>query len=155
LPGVVIALALVTIAVRVALPLYQTAANLLFAYVLLFLPRALVSLRASMAQAPVDLEWASASLGRSPMATIWTVTLRLAAPGIFAGMALVGMGVTTELTATLLLAPTGVHTLATRFWALTGELDYAAAAPYAVMMIVWSLPLTFLLYTQSRRAAGR
>lgn len=155
LPGVVIALALVTIAVRVALPLYQTAANLLFAYVLLFLPRALVSIRASIAQAPVELEWTSASLGRSPMATIWTVTLRLAAPGIFAGMALVGMGITTELTATLLLAPTGVHTLATRFWSLTSELDYAAAAPYAVMMVVWSLPLTFLLYMQSRRVAGR
>jgi iron(III) transport system permease protein len=70
-------------------------------------------------------------------------------------MALAGMGITTELTATLLLAPNGTHTLATEFWALTSELDYAAAAPYAAMMVVWSLPLTVLLHAQSRRIAGR
>lgn len=154
LPGVVIALSLVTIAVRVALPLYQTTANLLLAYVLLFLPRALVSLRASLAQTPVELEWAAAALGKSPAAAIWKVTLRIAAPGIFAGIALVGLGITTELTATLLLAPTGVQTLATRFWSLTSELDYAAAAPYAVLMVIWSLPLAFLLGGQSRVSGG-
>ena len=53
LPGVVIALALVTITVRVALPVYQTIVTLLLAYVLMFLPRALISLRASIAQAPL------------------------------------------------------------------------------------------------------
>ena len=42
LPGVIVALALVTITVRVALPLYQTVATLLLAYLLMFLPRALV-----------------------------------------------------------------------------------------------------------------
>ncbi len=154
LPGVVIALALVTIAVRVALPLYQTTANLLLAYLLLFLPRALVSLRASIAQAPVELEQAAMALGRSPAAALWQVTLRLAAPGIMASMALVGMGITTELTATLMLAPNGTHTLATQFWALTSELDYAAAAPFAVAMIAWSLPLVVLLHTQSQKAAA-
>ena len=43
LPGVVVALALVTITVRLVLPLYQTFATLLVAYVLLFLPRAMTS----------------------------------------------------------------------------------------------------------------
>ena len=37
LPGVVVALAIVWVTVRVALPLYQTTASLLFAYALLFL----------------------------------------------------------------------------------------------------------------------
>ena len=46
LPGVIVALALVSITVRVALPLYQTAATLLLAYALMFLPRALTGLRA-------------------------------------------------------------------------------------------------------------
>ena len=59
LPGVVVALALVTITVRVALPLYQTLVTVLLAYMLLFLPRALVSLRAGIAQAPVELEHAA------------------------------------------------------------------------------------------------
>ena len=58
-----VALALVTITVRVALPLYQTVATLLLAYALMFLPRALVGLRASIAQAPVELEQAAMALG--------------------------------------------------------------------------------------------
>ena len=60
-----------------------------------------------------------------------------------------------RLTATLLLAPNGTRTLATGFWALTSEIDYAAAAPYALIMILLSLPLTGLLYHQSKRTAGR
>ncbi len=155
LPGVVVALALVTITVRVLLPLYQTIATLLLAYALLFLPRALVSLRASVAQVPVDLERAAMALGRTPFQAIRQITFRLAAPGIAAAMALAGLGITTELTATLMLSPNGTTTLSTQFWALTSELDYAGAAPYAAMMVVFSLPLTLLLYARSRRTAGR
>ena len=41
----------------------------------------------------------------------------------------------TELTATLILVPTGVHTLATQFWAYTTNLSYGAAAPYAALLV--------------------
>ena len=152
LPGVVIALALVTVTVRIALPLYQTVATVVLAYVLMFLPRALIGLRAGIAQVPIELERAAASLGHSPARTLLAVTLPLAAPGVAAAMALVAMGVATELTATLLLAPNGTRTLATEFWALTSELDYAQAAPYAVLMIFLSLPMTALLHAQARRS---
>ncbi|MGI4953885.1 MAG: ABC transporter permease [Janthinobacterium lividum] len=155
LPGVVVALALVTITVHFARPIYQTLVTIVLAYVLLFLPRAILGLRASLAQAPVQLEHASASLGRSPLRTLWSVTVRLAAPGAAAGMALVALGITNELTATQMLAPNGTQTLATAFWAYSGEIDYAAAAPYALLMILFSLPLTWLLHAQSRRMAGR
>ncbi len=155
LPGVVVALALVTVTVRVFLPIYQTVVTVLLAYMLMFLPRALVSLRAGIAQAPVELEHAARSLGYSPARALWSVTLRLAAPSAAAGMAMVALGITNELTATLLLAPNGTHTLATSFWSYTSEIDYAAAAPYALIMVLLSLPMTWLLYTQSRRSAGR
>jgi iron(III) transport system permease protein len=155
LPGIVVALALVTITVRVVHPLYQTLFTALLAYLLMFLPRALVGLRASIAQAPKELEDAAAALGRSPGRTLWTVTMRLAAPGAAAGAALVFIAITNELTATLLLAPNGTHTLATGFWALSSEIDYVAAAPYALLMVLLSLPLTGLLYRQSQRLSGR
>jgi iron(III) transport system permease protein len=70
-------------------------------------------------------------------------------------VALTALAITTELTATLMLAPNGTHTLATQFWQHSSELDYAAAAPYALMMILASLPMTILLHTQSKRMAGR
>ena len=150
LPGIIVALALVTITVR--MPVYQTAATLVFAYVLMFLPRALTGLRSSMAQSPVELERAAMSLGRSPFVAVMHTTMRLAAPGVAASMALVALGVANELTGTLLLSPNGTRTLATKFWALTSELDYMAAAPYAVLLIALSLPLTVLLRWQAERA---
>ncbi|WP_181173782.1 iron ABC transporter permease [Mesorhizobium sp. B2-3-12] len=155
LPGVVIALALVTITVRIALPLYQTLFTILVAYALMFLPRALVSLRASIAQAPVELERAASSLGRHPLNALWSTTIRLSAPGAAAGMALVALGIMNELTATQMLAPNGTRTLAMAFWSYSGEIDYASAAPYAFIMVAMSLPLTWLLYVQSKRMAGR
>ncbi|WP_085632539.1 MULTISPECIES: iron ABC transporter permease [unclassified Pseudomonas] len=155
LPGIVVALALVTVTIHFARPIYQTTLTVLLAYLLMFLPRALVSLRAGFAQAPVELENIAQSLGRSPLRALWLITLRLAAPGAAAGAALVFLAVTNELTATLLLAPNGTRTLATGFWAMTSEIDYAAAAPYALLMVILSLPLTAILYHQSRRSAGR
>ncbi|CAN7516060.1 iron ABC transporter permease [Rhizobium rhizogenes] len=155
LPGVVVALALVSITVRLILPLYQTFATLLLAYVLLFLPRAMVGLRASIAQAPVELERAAMALGRTPAQAVRQITMRLAAPGFAASVALVALGITNELTATLMLSPNGTVTLATKFWSLTSEIDYVSAAPYAFMMVVLSLPLTLLLYVQSKRTAGQ
>ncbi|MEB2843157.1 ABC transporter permease [Endobacterium cereale] len=155
MPGVVVALALVAVTVRVALPLYQTVATITLAYVIMFLPRALVSLRTSIAQVPVELEQAAASLGRSPARALMATTVRLAAPGAAAGMALTSLGILNELTATQMLAPNGTRTLAMAFWALSSEIDYAAAAPYAVLMVVFSLPMTWLLHHQSRKIAGR
>ena len=155
LPGVVVALALVAVTVRIALPLYQTVAVLLLAYGLMYLPRALIGLRASVAQAPVELEQAGMALGRTPFQAMWQITLRLAMPGAAVSFAMVAMGITTELAATLMLAPNGTRTLATEFWSLTSEIDYARAAPYALLMIVLSLPMTLLLHAQSRKLAGR
>lgn len=155
LPGIIVALALVAVTIRVARPLYQTLATILVAYALIVLPRALVGLRASLVQAPVELERAATALGRSQIRATVEITARLAAPGVAAAMALAGLGITTELTATLLLAPNGTRTLATEFWSWSNELDYARAAPHALLMIAVSLPLTLVLHAQSRRAAGR
>ena len=152
LPGVIVALALVAITVRAALPLYQTAATVLVAYVLLFLPRAIISVRASLAQVPAELQNGAIALGRSPLAAAVGVTLRLAMPGIGAGMALVAMGIVTELTATLMLAPIGTETLATEFWARTGEFDHMGAAPFALAIVVLSIPLCIILHRQATGA---
>jgi iron(III) transport system permease protein len=155
LPGIVIALAMVTVNFRFAPALYQTLFMIIPAYVLMFLPRALVGLRAGLAQVPVSLEEASRSLGKTGLVTFARVTLRLTAPAAAGAAAMVFIAVATELTATLLLAPIGTRTLAMRFWELSGELDYASAAPYAVIMVALSVPMTYLLFAQSRKAVGQ
>ncbi|MNL77260.1 hypothetical protein D3C87_2033990 [compost metagenome] len=65
------------------------------------------------------------------------------------------MGITTELTATLMLSPIGADTLATEFWARTAEFDHAGAAPFALAMIVVSVPLCVILHRQAMGVAGR
>ena len=155
LPSIVVALALITVTIRFARPIYQSAITLIAAYVLLFLPRAMVTLRAALLQAPPELEDAARALGVGRAATLRRVVLPLAAPGIFSAAALVFIAVATELTATLLLSPIGTTTLATRFWSLAGSIDYVQAAPYAAMMIIISAPVTYLLLQQSRRVRGR
>jgi iron(III) transport system permease protein len=58
---------------------------------------------------------------------------------------LVFISVTTELTATLLLAPIGTLTLATQIWADTSTLAFAAAAPYAAVLAMMSMAASWLL----------
>lgn len=152
LPGIVVALALVTVAIRYAEPIYQSTTLLLIAYAILFLPLAMVSLRAALLQAPPALDEAARSLGARPISVLGRVTLPLIAPGVGAGAALVFLAVVTELTATLLLAPTGTDTLAVRFWSNSDSIAYGAAAPYAVLMVAISAPATLLLTHHARRS---
>ena len=135
LPGVVIALSLVFFAIRYAYPLYQTSLLLVVAYAILHFPLALVCVKVSVAQAPPRLGDIGRSLGKSPAVVFARVTLPLIAPGLLAGFCLVFLTATTELTATLVLAPIGVQTLATQFWAYQSEAAYGAAAPYALVII--------------------
>jgi iron(III) transport system permease protein len=73
------------------------------------------------------------------------VTLPLLLPGLAASVAMVSLAVGTELTATLLLSPTGTSTLATEFWSRASAVEYGAAAPFALALIVLSVPATWLL----------
>lgn len=155
MPGIVVGLAFVTVAINVAPDIYQTTGLLVAAYVLLFIPRALVNIRAGLAQAPKELDEAARALGRSPFNAFLKITLRLTAPAAAGGAALVFLAVVTELTATLLLAPNGTRTLASAFWSKSSEIDYAGAAPYALLMILLSAPMTYLLFQQSKKVAGQ
>ncbi|WP_241175867.1 iron ABC transporter permease [Modestobacter sp. KNN46-3] len=150
-PGIVVALALVTISIRATPWLYQTTPVLLAAYAILFLPRAIVNVRSAVEQTPRLYDDVAASLGSSGLDRLRRVTVPLLAPGLGAGAALVFLAVVTELTATLLLAPTGTATLATAFWSASSALEYSAAAPYALVMVLLSAPVTVLLSRDARR----
>ncbi len=120
---------------------YQTSPLLVLAYAIMFFPLAVVSVRAAVARSPVGLEEVGRSLGVRRLAVLWRVTLPLIGPGLGAAFALVFLETATELTATLVLHPTNVETLATQFWAYQSNLSYSQAAPYAgVMMLIAAVP---------------
>jgi iron(III) transport system permease protein len=152
LPGIVVGLSLVFFGVRFAYPIYQRTPLLVLAYAVLFLPAAVGAVRASVAQSPPVLEEVGRSLGRSPIRVLRDVTLPLAGPGVAAGAALVFLTCMKELPATLMLRPTGLETLATELWTETEVGAYAAAAPYASLLVLLAALPTFLL--GHRRRSG-
>jgi len=146
MPGIVIAFTLSYFLVRYADSfLYQQAPLLVVAYAILFFPLALVGVKASVAHAPVGLEEVARSLGQGRLAVLWRVTLPLIAPGLAASFCLVLLAAVTELTATLILVPTGVQTLATQFWAYQQNLSYGQAAPFALVIIAIAAVPSYVL----------
>jgi iron(III) transport system permease protein len=127
---------------------------LLLGYTILFLPRAVVSVRSTFELVPPGVEEVARSLGCTGTAVARRVTLPLVVPGLAAAAALVALAVATELTATLLLAPLGTDTLATRFWSSASAVEYGAAAPYGLALVVLSVPSTWLLGRLSVRSGS-
>ena len=156
LPGVAVGLTFVTVAVHHVRIVYQSTLLLEAAYVVLFFPLALVAVRSAIVRVPPGVEDVARSLGLRSHQVLLRVTGPLIAPGLGAALTLVWLSATTELTATLLLRPTGLATLATRYWGYTSGLAYSAAAPYAaVMILVSAIPTALLVRLGTAQPAGR
>jgi len=152
LPAIVIAISMVSLGVMLLRPIYQREPLLILAYTVLFVPLAIGSVRAAVEAAPIRLEEVARSLGHPPLRAFGAVTARVALPGIAAGAALVLLTCMKELPVTLLLHPNGTDTLATRLWGYSSVSDYAAAAPYAVALLVFAAVPTAVLGIWSTRA---
>lgn len=152
MPGIVVALALVALSLGLIHPLYQTTTLLILAYAIIFIPLAVVSVRATLGQVRLALEQSARALGARPTSVFGRVVLPLAAPGLGAAMALVFISVSTELTTTLLLIPIGAHTLATQVWAESSTFAFAGAAPYAAVLVAISMLATWILANRFGRA---
>lgn len=150
LPGIVVALSLVFFGARFALPLYQTLALLVFAYMVLFLPQALGPLRSALQQVSPAHEESARTLGRTPREVVWTVTVPLVRSGAIAAGALVFLTTMKELPATLLLSPIGFETLATRIWSAATEGLFARAAVPALLLVLASACSIGLLLSGER-----
>ena len=154
LPGLVIALSLVFFAARYASPVYQTLGLLVFAYAVRFFPLALSGLDTGLARVGPRVEEAARGLGRGPVATTWLVTVPLVRSGALAGAALVFLSAMKELPATILLRPIGFDTLATEIWGATQVGAYSKASIPALLLIVLSAPVLWLVHSDRGRLAG-
>ena len=136
LPGVVVGLSMVFLTLAVLPIAYQSVAALAFAYAVLFLPKAIGSIRSATAAVPPVLELTARTLGRGPLRAWAATTLRYTLPGIATGGLLVLLTAMKELPVTLMLRPTGLDTIATELWSRTDVAAYGSAAPYAFALIV-------------------
>jgi iron(III) transport system permease protein len=154
LPGLVIALSLVFFAARYASPVYQTLALLVFAYVVRFFPQGLSGVETALEAVSPRHEEAARSLGSGTLRTLRRVTIPLMRSGIAAGAALVFLSAMKELPATILLRPIGFDTLATEIWGLTQIGAYSRAALPALVLILVSAPILYLVSSERRFESG-
>ena len=148
LPGIVIALSLVFLGSNYLPWLYQTLPMLVFAYLVLFLPQSVGTVRSSLLQVNPQLEESARSLGRTQWQTLKEITLPLVRPGVLGGVVLVFLTAIKELPATLLLAPIGFDTLATEIWKATENVEFSDAAIGSLAMLVVSIGSTLLVLSQ-------
>lgn len=153
LPGVVIGLALVFFGANALPALYQTLPLLIFGYAIRFLPYGLAATRNSLAGVSPALEEAAQSLGANRARRLLRVLLPLTWPGIAAGMGLVFLNAMKELPTTLMLAPIGFNTPATRIWMASeaGQL-HLIGTPGLLLMALSCLGLVIILWRDSRAA---
>jgi iron(III) transport system permease protein len=147
LPGLVIALSLVNWTLRSPIldRLYQTLPLLIFAYVVHFGAQAMRASQVAVDGVPRRVEDAARALGAGRWRRFRTIDLPIMLPGLAAGGGLVLLSVMKELPTTLLLAPIGVDTLALRIWSAAEEGFFAQAGIAALILVILSAVLTWLL----------
>lgn len=146
LPGIVVAISLVFFGVNYARPMYQSTWLLLFSYVVLFLPAAVGAIKYSLMQVSPRIEEAARGLGRTPLRVMFTVTLPIVMPGVFAGAALVFLMTMKELPATLILGPIGFKTLATVIWDASVDAFFARTAAASLLLIGFAgIPTAYMV----------
>lgn len=151
LPGIVVGLGLAFFSLFAVPALYQTATVLAFAYGVLFLPKAIGTIRGAIERVPRGLEDVAGTLGYGQVARWWHVTARMARPGIVVAALFVAVTAMKELPATLMLRPTGTSTLAVELWARTDVAAYGAAVPYAIALVLLAAVPAVLLSPRDER----
>jgi iron(III) transport system permease protein len=151
LPDLVAAIALAYAASHYAPGLYGSIVLLVLAEAMLFVPFAVVALRATLGQIELALEDAARSLGVRPLRAFARVTVPLARPGTAAAGMLVFAFVLGDLGTAQVLLPPNLYTLGTEFQANSSTVAFAAAAPFAAVLVVLSMLAAYLLMSRFGR----
>ena len=116
-----------------------------YAYLARFLAISIGAVEAGLTRIPRSYDQSARTLGHGVTATLRHVHLPLSRAALAAAGLLVFVDCSKELPATLLLAPTGFETLATRIWSATEENALAEAGLAALVLLVVSGLLTWVL----------
>ncbi|HEY2259688.1 MAG TPA: iron ABC transporter permease [Solirubrobacteraceae bacterium] len=151
LPDLVAAIALAYAASHYVHALYGSFALLTLADAMLFVPFAVVAMRITMGQIEPALTDSARALGAGPLRALWRITLPLARPGLAAAGVLVFAFVLGDLSTAQVLLPPGAYTLGTEFQANSSTVAFAAAAPFAAVLVGLCLAGTLVLMNRFGR----
>ena len=125
---------------------------LVFAYMVRFLAAALGAYEGGQARVHANMDAASRSLGKGPLATLRRVHLPILTPSLLTALLIVFVDVMKELPATLIMRPFNFDTLAVQAYRLASDerLD-GAAVPSLVIVAVGLLPVILICRQVGRR----
>ena len=125
-------------------------AALIFAYIVRFMAMAEGNLENGFSKISPNLDMAARNLGRNDWQVFRTILLPLMRPAIAGASLLVFVDVVKELSATILLRPFGMNTLATHVYdyASQGRVEDGALA-CVLIILVGVLPVVFLVQNRN------
>ncbi len=147
LPALVVALSLVFWSRQLpeAWGLYQSFTMLVFAYVVHLGAQSLRTAQVAVGSVPRRVDESARMLGAGRIRRFATIELPLMWPGLAAGGGLVLLSTMKELPITLVTAPVGFETLATRIWEDAEAVFLAEAGLASLVLVALSGILTWLL----------
>ncbi|MCC5829520.1 MAG: iron ABC transporter permease [Phycisphaeraceae bacterium] len=154
LPKIVMAVALILAwsAPWIGIPIYNTWAILLIAYVALYMSDALRLGDTGLRQISERLEYAGASLGASPLRVFRTITFPLLRPAMFAAFLTTFVVCMRDLVASVLLMPAGMQTTGSYIFSQFEQGEVAVAMAMASTTIILSVVILMLLRLRLGRA---
>lgn len=152
IPGLVLAVALITLYAALPIGIYGSLFLLTIAYVTRFLPYGMRACSASVVQVHQELEEAAAIAGASWLQTFRRVLLPLLQPGMFAAWVYILIVSSRELSSSVLLAGPNNMVIAVLIFSLYNNGRYTAVAALGVMMILALSLLVFLFQRLGGRA---
>jgi len=151
-PGIVVAIGIYYAYARYGL--VGTPIALVLAHTCLSVPFVVTSVTASLSGIDPRLEQAALSLGATPAATFWQVTLPLIRPGVLVGALFAFIHSFDELVVALFLSGTGAVTLPRRMWDdLRFQIDPTIAA-VSTLTIVLTVVLMGAAHLLRKRATA-
>ncbi len=150
-PPLAFALSLIFVVLWALPGIYQTLWVLIYAYILHFLAEAIGPTRSAIYQASPSIAEAARSLGCTRPGAFFKATFPLLVRGLSISTAFVFLSAMKELPIAFLLSPIGFDTLALSVWSNTSEAMFAEAAPYALLILIFSGLFVGLLLFLGRR----
>jgi iron(III) transport system permease protein len=105
-------------------------------------------MRASLGQIEPSLEESARSLGSGALASFWRVTMPLARPGVVAALVLVFVFTLGDLSTAQVLLPVNLYTLGTEVDTNSSTVAFAAAAPFAGVLIALALGSAYVVMSR-------
>lgn len=136
LPGIVLSVAMMDVALRSPIPLYSTLTIVVIAFVIHFLPFGMRYTYGGVLQIHKELEESAGVCGASPGRTLLGIVLPLLWPAIMAGWVFIFLNASRDLSTAIILAGPDTKTIAVAIFdrAVNGELSEVAA-----LGLLWSL----------------